>query len=167
MKLASTFALMLLLAGGLEAQTQSSANYSIVTETLDGGGASASVGLYSNSGSVSPIAGTSSVATGGASANYGYVDGYIGQLYNVTGLTVTGPSSPAVVDGGATLQLGAWQNLDDGSYLAVAPGSVGWSILSGPITSISAAGLAAAGAVTQNTAASVRGVSAAIWPTWD
>ena len=79
--------------------------------------------------------------------------GYMGQLYNVTGLSVTSTGSPVTVDGGANIPLGAWQNLDDGSYLAVAPGSVTWSVVSGPITGISSAGLAQAGAVAQNTAA--------------
>jgi hypothetical protein len=40
----------------------------------------------------------------------------------------------------------------------VAPGSVTWSVLSGPITGINAAGIAQASAVSQNTAAALQGV---------
>ena len=101
--------------------------------------------------SVGGISGISTVVAPAESVKAGYA----GQLYEVAGLTVT--SAAPSVNEGATLQLGAWQLLDDTSYLAVGANGVSWSVLSGPVASISAAGLASAGTVYQDTAATVQG----------
>ncbi|MEI9894714.1 MAG: hypothetical protein WDN28_12700 [Chthoniobacter sp.] len=129
-----------------QAGPSTSANYSIVAETTDFGGKHAVSGAYANDGSLSAVAGLSAGATPVETLK----SGYVGQLYDVTGLSVTSSSDPATVNGGATLLLGAWQILDDGSYLAVDPGSVTWMVVSGPITGISPEGLATAGAPSQN-----------------
>lgn len=143
-----------LLSATAHAGPRTSTNYSITIDTVDGGGqrATSSSSLYTNDGSAGSVVGISSVASPAETAK----DGYIGQLYEVAGLVVS--ASPATVNETATLQLSASQLLDDTSSLAVNATSVTWSVLSGPITGISTAGLATAGAVPQNTAASVQGI---------
>jgi len=66
-------------------------------------------------------------------------------------------ASPLTMNEGGTRQLGASLLLDDSSLLALAPSSITWSVQSGPLTSISASGLATADAVYQNTNAVAQG----------
>jgi hypothetical protein len=147
--------LLALTVAAAHAGPRTSANYSIITDTNDSGGQLATSAAYTNNGS----AGAGGLSTGATPVEFAR-SGYAGQLYDVTSLSVAGPGNPATVDGGATLPLAASASLDDGSSLALASGSVTWSVLNGPITGISSAGLARAGAVSQNTAATVQGVYA-------
>lgn len=147
---------LLLLAGLLPgasafAQTRTSANYSITTETADDGGGTVSSATYSMNGSVGAIFG---IPTAGSSEETAKA-GYIGQLYDVTALEITAPA--ATVDVQQTLQLGATGSLDDGTLLVFNPGTVAWSVRSGPITGISVSGLATAGMVYADTPAVVTG----------
>ncbi len=147
---------LLLCVGGAAsamADTRTSANYSILTEVADAGGGRSSGGSYSNVGSVGGIAGISSV---GAPAEVAK-SGYVGQLFEVVGLTLSSPS--AMVNELATIQLGASQLLDDATTIALSPGGVTWSVSSGPLTSINASGLATAAAVYQDTSATAQGIS--------
>lgn len=130
---------------------RSSANYSIATETTDSGGQRTASAHYSNDGSAGGIAGISTVSSPVEIAKAGY----IGQLYDVTGLAIN--ASPASVDELATLQLGASLLLDDESHLDVDVSSVAWSVVTGPVTSITGTGLATAGAVYQDAGATVQG----------
>ena len=82
--------------------------------------------------------------------------GYAAQLYDVTGLTLT--AATLNVNETATDQLAGWQLLDDATFLAVPAAGVAWSVVSGPLTGISASGLATAGTVYQNTSATAQGV---------
>jgi hypothetical protein len=136
------------------AQTRTSANYTIVTEAKDIGGRRATSASYTNDGSAGGIAGVSTVAAPPESAKHGY----IAQLYEVTGLTLTAAS--LTVNETATDQLDARFALDDATFTAIPATSVAWSVLSGPITGISTGGLATAGNVYQDTAATVQGISA-------
>jgi len=152
----STFSVgysILLLLGSAHAGPRTSANYSITTDTADAGGLRTTSANYTNDGSTGAVSGLSTVASPVEFVK----SGYVGQLYDVTGLVVNAGGATTVNET-ATLQLAAWQLLDDTSYLAVNATSVTWSVLSGPITGISAAGLATAGTVPQNTAATVQGV---------
>ncbi len=79
----------------------------------------------------------------------------IGQLTDVTGLTLSS-ASPSTNEGGS-VQFNALQTLDDATQSAVPATSVAWSA-SGPISGISAGGLATAAPVFQNTVATVQGV---------
>ncbi len=133
------------------AQTRTSASYSITTETINGGGARTASANYTNDGSIGGITGISTVAAPAETAKHGY----IGQLYDVTGLVVVPAASSAYEN--ATLQLIARQVLDDASLLAVSANSVAWGVVSGPITGISSSGLATAGTVVQDTSATVQG----------
>ncbi len=89
------------------------------------------------------------------SANYSNRSGYVGQLYDVTALTLA--ADPASVNERATTELGASATLDDGTHLVPASADVKWSVVSGPVTAIAADGTATAGTVYQDTSATVRG----------
>ncbi len=122
----------------------------MATEVVDGGGRRSTSASYTNDGSVGGVAGTSTAAPAQTAKA-----GFVGQLYDVTGLALNAPALN--LNEGATLQLSAWQLLDDASYLGVASNAVSWSVATGPVTGISTGGLATAGNVYQNTAATVEG----------
>ena len=128
-----------------------SANYSITADTADAGGLRATSANYTHVGSAPRVAGISAVAAPVETAKHGY----LGQLFEIAGLLVNA-AQPSVNEG-ASLQLGAWQLLDDATFLATDASAVTWGIVSGPITSVSAAGLVTAGLVYQNTSATVEG----------
>ena len=141
----------LLLATAAHAGPRTSANYSITADTADSGGARTTSGNYTNDASAGGVAGLSTVASPAETSK----SGYIGQLYDITGLVLNAGSGS--VNETATLQLAAWHLLDDATFLAVSAGSVTWGVTSGPITGISAGGIATAGVVYQNTPATVQG----------
>jgi hypothetical protein len=127
------------------------AQYGIAAEINDSGGGASANAAYTNNGSIGTIGGTAT-----ASSPVEFVkSGFVGELYNVAGLQVTAPATS--VDGGLEFQLGATELMDDGSYLPANPGSVSWSVVTGPISGLSSAGVATAGMVSQNTAATVDG----------
>lgn len=133
------------------ASSSVSADYNITVSTNDAGGKRTSSADYTNDGSTGGIVGVSTEASSAETAKHGY----IGQLYEVTGLQVTGASS--TVNEGSTLQLAARQSLDDASLLAVPATSIIWSVQSGPIADINSSGLVTAAIVYQNTPAVVSG----------
>ena len=145
--------LVLLLAAAATAHAgpRTSADYTIPADTTDSGGKRATSASYANDGSAGLVAGISTVASPSETAK----TGYIGQLYDVTGLTLT--AATLNVNEGATNQLAAWQVLDDATFLAVPAANVAWSVQSGPLTGISASGLATAGLVYQDTTATAQG----------
>ncbi len=140
-----------LLPAPAHAGPRTSANYSILTDTADAGGRRGTSANYTNDGSLGGVAGISNVASPAEVAK----SGYLGQLYDVTGLTLNAAS--LTVNEGATDQLAAWQLLDDATILAVPAASVAWSVQSGPLTGISASGLATAGIVYQDNVAIAQG----------
>jgi hypothetical protein len=150
--LQSTLVLLaFVLAAALRADTRSSANYGITTEAIDAGGNHATSANYSSDASAATIAGLST-----ASPPETLKQGYIAQLFEITGLTLSAQSNP--VNEGATDQLGASQTLDDATLLTVSPTSVAWSVLNGPLTGINSSGLATAGTVYQDTLATAHGI---------
>ena len=142
---------ILALCGNAEAAPRTSANYTITAETADAGGRRATSANYTHDGSAARIAGISAVAAPVQSAKHGY----LGQLFEIAGLLVN--SAAPSVNEAATLQLAAWQLLDDATFLATDPSVVTWGIVSGPIVTVSATGLATAGLVFENTSATVQG----------
>ena len=138
-------------SAALHAGPRTSASYSILTDTADAGGKRATSASYSNDGSAGGIAGISTVAAPAQTAKAGY----LAQLYETTGLTLTA-ASPNVNET-ATLQHGAWLALDDATFLTVPTASVAWSVTNGPLT-INATGLATGSVVFQNTAATAQGI---------
>jgi len=151
MKTIFAFALLPLLAGALHAGPQTSASYSVITSSYDGGGLRAASVNYRNDGSVGGVAGLSAAAAPQETAKIGY----LGQIYEVTAVQVS--VVPATMNEATTRQLAATALLDDGTLLGSLAGSVTWSVVGGPITGISSSGIATAGNVYQNTAATVQG----------
>ena len=147
-------AILLLLAAWpahLIAGPRTSASYSILAETADTGGLRTTSANYTSDGSAGGVAGISTVALPAQIAKHGYV----AQLFEITDFVINA-AAPSVAEAD-TLQLGAWQLLDDATYLSVAPTEVTWEVVVGPITGISAEGVASAGLVYQDTLATVRG----------
>lgn len=132
------------------ADSLSSTDYSISTESIDAGGATLTSADYSVTASISNLGGTASEATSGYLAK----SGFIGQLFEGVGVIPTAPSS--TVNEGRTLQLGASLLLDDATYLPIDPSLAAWSVASGPLSSIQLNGLASAANVYQDTPATVR-----------
>jgi hypothetical protein len=128
-----------------------SANYNIATDTSDLGATRSTSAAYLIVASVGDVAGVATVAAPAQIIKHGY----IAQLYDITGLTLT--SASPTVNETATVQLAAWPLLDDDTILAVAASDVAWSVQSGPLASISTNGLGTAGTVYQNTGATAQG----------
>lgn len=134
----------------VHAATRTSTDYSITAETADSGGRRASSASYTHDGSAGLVAGVSTATAETAK------HGYIAQLFDVTGLVV-GAASPDVEET-LTLQLSTRQLLDDATFLAISAGAVAWS-RTGAISGVSPTGLATAGAVYEDSPASVQGTS--------
>ena len=143
----AAFALVLQLHAG----PRSSSSYTVPTDTTDTAGAHATSSSYSSDASLGGITGISTAASPAETAR----SGYIGQLYQVTGLQLI--ATPATINENSTRQLGAAQVLDDATTLALPATSIAWSVQSGPLTGISSSGLATADIVGQTTAATVQG----------
>jgi hypothetical protein len=130
---------------------RTSANYSIIAEIADSGGQRIVSANYTNDGSAAAIGGASTVAAPPQTTKAGY----IGQVYDITGLVLN--SAQPSVNEGDSVQLGAWQLLDDATFLTVDANAVTWGTAAAPIASVSASGLATAQIVYQDTPASVEG----------
>ncbi len=134
---------------------RSSGSYSIPSEINDLAGGRATSANYTNIASVGPFGGITSVSSP-AETNK---SGYVGQLYDIIALSVTAPPSSNLNETG-NRQLVAAPLADDNTTLAALnPSTVSWSIVNGPIASISSSGLATAGNVYQDTTATVAGAA--------
>jgi len=133
-----------------EARPRSSVDFAVATDGIDAGGRRNVSAAYTNDGSIGAVMGVSAAA-----AETTVKSGYAGQLYDVAALTLSAPQP--TVNERATIQLGAFQLLDDSSYLSIAANSVAWSVAGGPVTGISADGIATAGTVYHDTGAIVQG----------
>src|SRR5260370_37200029 len=80
---------------------------------------------------------------------------YIGQLYDVTGVSLA--ANPLNVNEGTTSQLTGSAVLDDATFLPLAATALSWGIWEGPISSINPTGLATAAIVYHDTPAPVHG----------
>jgi hypothetical protein len=143
----ATLALVLDLHAGPRAST----SYTVPADSADAAGARATSSSYNSDASLGGITGTATAASPAETVK----SGYIGQLYQVTGLQLI--ATPSTINESGTRQLGAAQVLDDATTLAVPAASIAWSVQGGPLTGISSSGLATAGLVGQNTAATVQG----------
>jgi len=142
---------LLALAGALHGGPRGSEDYSVATDTVDGGGSRATSTSYTHDGSAGGVGGISTVASPAGTAKHGY----LGQLYEVTAVTLS--ATPATIDEGGTRQLGAAAILDDLTTLALPGSEVDWSVVLGPLTGIDAGGVATAGLVPANTPAAAQG----------
>ncbi|MES2709912.1 MAG: hypothetical protein V4726_25165 [Verrucomicrobiota bacterium] len=99
------------------------------------------------------------------SADYRARSGFSGQLYDFTALRISAHPAPPIPETGPS-QLGATLLLDDATTLPVPAAGIAWSILSGPVSGISADGLLTASAVYEDTAASILGGAAGLTGTF-
>jgi len=118
------------------AASRTSADYSITTESIDQGGTLLTSTNYSVNASVNDSGATASEATCGYLAK----GGYIGQLFDVTGVIPTAPAS----------------TVNEATLLPLSPTLAAWSVVSGPLSGIDANGLASAAVVYQDSPAVVR-----------
>ena len=132
-------------------QTRSSASYEVLCESGDCAGARLGSRDYVVDGSMGGIGGLSTAAAPATQAKQGYA----AQLYDLVGLSVS--ATPASVAENANRQLEASVLCDDATTLELAGSEVGWSVLSGPLDSVSSSGLATAGIVYEDAGAVVRG----------
>jgi hypothetical protein len=150
----SILAMSILVAGSAEA-TRNSANYSVVADIASDGGLRASSANYSNNGTAGGIDGISNV--GSPSENL--KQGYAAQLYDIVSLSITAVSSSSLNENTARQLQAALQADDATTTTALDPATVTWSVVSGPVSSISSSGLASAATVYQDTAAIVKGTA--------
>jgi len=112
-------------AGAAFASSSTSANYSIVADSMDAGGIQASSANYTSGGSLGAISGLTTVASPAETMK----SGYLGQLYQVTGLVL----NTSFINNGTTQQLTASQGLDDGTTLTLVGASLSWSVAAGQL----------------------------------
>lgn len=124
-----------------------SANYSITPQSQASGSRSISTHYTLDA----------STDTGGAATSTTYTlrSGFAGALHDPVAIEIN--ASPLTVNEASTRQLESSLRLDDNSRLVLAPSEVSWSILDGPLTGISASGVATAGNVYQDTTATAAG----------
>jgi hypothetical protein len=140
----------LLLITPLTAVPRTSGSYTIATDTTDGGGRRSASTSYSADASVGGISAIATVAFPSETVK----SGYLGQLYEVTGVQLA--AAPTTVNEGSTRQLSSALLLDDLTTLSLSTEAVNWSITSGPL-SVNGSGLVTATPVYQNNAAVVTG----------
>ncbi len=134
------------------AHARTSSDYSVSPDGIDAGGLRAVSADYSHDGSVGGIVGVSTSAVPVEMAKAGY----IAQLFDVTNLLLTASSTN--VPENAIVQFTALQQLDDGTFMAVATTSVAWSVFSGALTSVDTSGQGAAATVYEDSPASAQGL---------
>lgn len=145
------FLSFILLATSAAAAMRSSANYSVNDVNDLAGNLSASTNYNSTASAANGVANNLSYST-----NYLTKNGFAGQLFEVMGF-VLDANSFSLAEGGS-LQLFAAHLLDDGTRQRFQNTDVTWSILDGPLTSITSDGLVTADVVYTNTTANVQGI---------
>lgn len=118
---------------------------------IDSGGQRASSASYRNDGSIGGIGGVSSNAGGGQTVK----SGYVGQLTDVTNLTVT--ATPGTVNEGGTSQLNGLAGLDDATVVVVEGSNIVWRAPVYPIAAVGSAGVATAAQVYADASATATG----------
>ena len=152
-KISTALSLYFLSGFPLLADPRTSPHYSIVAETTDAAGHGAASANYANVGSAGGL-----IAVSGAAGEVAKA-GFIGQLYDLLGYGLLASSYYPPELG--TTQLFPVRTADDGTNVVIPPAGFTFGIASGPLVSISPTGLVTAGAVYQNTPASVNATSSA------
>lgn len=132
----------------LLAAAGTSANYSLRTATLDGGGGKGLSPTYEINFSMG--AGES-----GASANDRLRTGFAGRLRDALVLEIDRSAAPWSFNEQTSRQLAANLLFDDDTLEPLSPTEVAWTVLEGPIAEVSADGIARAANVYQNTTSEV------------
>lgn len=110
--------------------------------TLTGGGGLSVAGNATVGATIGDWAGVAATSSGG---NVVLKPGFIGQLREVTGITLT--ANPDIVAGGGTTQLSGLAMLDDDTVLVLAGRDVAWATPIWPLDVITGEGLASAAVV--------------------
>jgi hypothetical protein len=139
----------LLPCASLFAQGSSSASYLISANSINSGGNSAASTNYTQTASMGLIVMTSTASTSGT-----YEEEFVSPAVSPVSLQVSAPMT-SVADN-STLLLTAIEQLDDSTFTVESGTAVTWSVVSGPITSISSSGVVTPGNVTQTTPAVVQ-----------
>ncbi len=137
--LAASLGLLAACPGPARAGSSSSANYTVVADTV------ASAGQRSTSDNYTADQSLADFGSAGTSAGSTLLQGYTGQLYDPASLTLT--ATPPAVSELAASQLSAVSMNDDGTSAPVPASEILWSIVSGPVLQISTSGLVTTGAV--------------------
>lgn len=147
---ASLFLLVAVLApAALFADTRSSADYTILQDTLDSAGQRGTSASYAADQSVSAI-GSIATAAGGLTLRQGYT----GLLLDVAGLSADIEPQPLaeLAEG----QLSAVLANDDGSFVPIPAQQVAWSVITGPIRNLTPEGLVTADRTYTTSAATIK-----------
>ena len=151
----------LLIAGSglcaVHAGVRAGVNYDVLTESVTAGGGRMTNGLYAVDAALGELGGGWSSVISPTEANR---HGFIGQLYEVTGISLS--ATPATINEEQSRQVSATADLDDASCLVLLGNEARWSIVQGPLVSVSTQGLVAAGAVYQDATGTVQ----AAYQTW-
>ncbi|MEI7880626.1 MAG: hypothetical protein WCI95_07095 [bacterium] len=131
--------------------TQTNAASVNLASTIDCGGQRSSSAHYQQDDSIGGIVGVASVGVPNEVARHGYV----GQLLEVTNLTIT--ASALSVPETGSVQLGGFALLDDGTAMAVDGLHIIWNSPVVPVSTISVNGVATTATVAVDTAALVSG----------
>jgi hypothetical protein len=134
-----------------QADSPSSPAYAIAGDVIGAGGRRTSSAMLVNDGVIGGIGGVASAA-----AALTVKHGFAGQLLEVTNLSLS--ATPPTIHENGTRQLAVALAYDDGTFSA-APASVAWQVSSGPISGISAGGVATAMTVYEDTPAMIRASS--------
>jgi hypothetical protein len=135
---------------------RTSTDYSIPAESVDAASGSAQSTDYAVKGNAVGEFGAGANAVV-ASTDYAEKGGFVGQLYEIGALSIVAPPSSNLNET-ASRQLVAMPLADDATTLvALNPTTVAWSVVTGPIASITTGGLATAGTVYQDAPATVGG----------
>ena len=135
---------------------RTSVDYSITADSTNSAGRSVQSANYSVNGSAAGELGAGQTAFI-TSATYTGKGGFVGGLYDIVALVVRAPPSNNLNET-TSRQLVAAPQADDATTLSsLDPSTVAWSVVSGPMASISSSGLATAGNVYQDTFAIVGG----------
>ena len=146
------FLLLLCLVSVALAGPRTSTNYSVTTDSADGGGKRATSANYTNDGSAGGVTGLSTVASPSETDK----NGYIAQLTEVASFSVT--ATPNNIPQATTSQLTGNATFDDGTTAALSGSFISWNSAAYPFQSISNAGLLTAVAnVYSNPAGNVTG----------
>lgn len=139
------------LAAAANGQVRTGGPYQATIEAVSAGGGAVASADYRMQVSVGGPAGVSS-----GSAAAVVRQGFTGQIFDPVSLQLAS-TTPAIDELGVA-QLSATAIMDDGTTLALSANDVAWSIASGPLLSVTAAGMVTADAVYQSTPAAVNGV---------
>jgi hypothetical protein len=138
------------MAATAAAQVRSSADYSVTSDVLGAGGGGGAAAQYD---AQSHVGGAVGLAAGGSPACT-LKHGFVGGIYEVTGLSLT--ASPESLPENGTREVSASAVLDDDTRLVLADSDPDWTVDGWPLVAVSPSGVVTAGTVYASTSGTVR-----------